>query len=272
MVRLSRPSRILGHALALSLSALMLAPMLLVAFTAFKPEPEVFSVIPWPTAPTLANFRRLFEVSFDVYLWNSISTTLLRVSGQIFIAILAAYAFARFTFAGRDFLFAMVLGSLMIPHTLTMIPIYIMVVDLGWFDTWAALIIPNLAFPFGVFLLRQHMLQFPRPLLDAARVDGAGHWRTLWRVVAPNMGPAIAGLTIVAFIECWNEYFWPLLVTDSERMRTIQIGIRRFLDSEGVDSFGPLMAGVCLASLPALVLFFLLQRRVMDTFVSSGIR
>ncbi|MGL5114031.1 MAG: carbohydrate ABC transporter permease [Beijerinckiaceae bacterium] len=272
MVRLSRISRVVGHSLTGLLAVLMLAPMLLVVFAAFKPEPEIYSVTPWPTTPTLANFRRLFAVSFDVYLWNSIGTTFLRVSGQIVIAVLAAYAFARFSFRGRDVLFALVLGALMIPHTLTMIPIYIMVVELGWFDTWAALIIPNLAFPFGVFLLRQHMMQFPKPLLDAARADGAGHWRTLWRIVLPNMGPALAGLTIIAFIECWNEYFWPLLVTDSERMRTIQIGIRRFLDSEGVDSFGPLMAGVTLASLPALLIFFFLQRRVMDTFVSSGIR
>jgi multiple sugar transport system permease protein/sn-glycerol 3-phosphate transport system permease protein len=272
MIRLSAASRILGHGVTGLLSALVVVPMALVALTAFKPEPEVYSALPWPASPTLDNFRRLFAVSFDIYLWNSFGTTILRVAGQVLIAILAAYAFARFEFRGRDVLFALVLGALMIPHSLTMIPIYIMVVELGWFDSWAALIIPNLAFPFGVFLLRQHMMQFPKPLLDAARADGAGHWTTLWRILVPNLGPAIAGLVIVAFIECWNEYFWPLLVTDSDRMRTIQIGIRRFLDSEGVDSFGPLMAGVTLASLPALLVFFVLQKRVMDTFVSSGVK
>lgn len=272
MVRLSRSSNVIGHFIVVNLSAAMLLPMILVALTAFKPSQEVYSAIPWPSHPTMDNFRRLFEVSFDIYLWNSFGTTVLRVAGQILIAILAAYAFARFEFRLRETLFALVLAALMIPHTLTMIPIYVLMVDLGWFDTWAALIVPNLAFPFGVFLLRQHMMQFPKSLLDAARADGAGHWTALWRIVVPNMGPAIAGLTIVAFLECWNEYFWPLLVTDSDRMRTIQIGIRRFLDSEGVDSFGPLMAGVTLASLPAMVVFFVLQRRVMDTFVSSGIR
>jgi multiple sugar transport system permease protein/sn-glycerol 3-phosphate transport system permease protein len=272
MVRLSATSRAIGHGVTGVLCALILIPMALVALTSFKPQPEVYSALPWPTEPTLDNFRRLFAVSFDVYLWNSFGTTILRVTGQVLVAILAAYAFARFEFRFRGLLFSLVLGALMIPHSLTMIPIYIMVVELGWFDSWAALIIPNLAFPFGVFLLRQHMMQFPKPLIDAARADGASHWTILWRIIVPNMGPAIAGLVIVAFIECWNEYFWPLLVTDSDHMRTIQIGIRRFLDSEGVDSFGPLMAGVTLASLPALLVFFVLQRRVMDTFVSSGIR
>lgn len=272
MVRLSPTSRFIGHLTTGTLALAVLLPMLLVSLTAFKPAPEVYSAWPWPTAPTLDNFRRLFEVSFGHYLWNSFGTTVLRVSGQVLVAILAAYAFAYFTFPARNLLFALVLGALMIPHALTMVPIYIMVVELGWFDSWAALIIPNLAFPFGVFLLRQHMMQFPKPLLDAARADGASHWTILWRIVVPNIGPAIAGLIIVAFIECWNEYFWPLLVTDSDAMRTIQIGIRRFLDSEGVDSFGPLMAGVTLASLPALLVFFVLQRRVMDTFVSSGLR
>jgi len=272
MIRLSIASRSIGHAAAGLASLLVLMPMMLVVLTAFKPPSEIYSSLPFPLHPTLDNFRRLFEVSFGTYLWNSFATTILRVAGQVLIAILAAYAFARFEFRFREALFAMVLGAMMVPHSLTMVPIYLLIVDLGWFDTWAALVIPNLGFPFGVFLLRQHMMQFPKPLFDAAQADGASHWTILWRIVLPNMGPAIAGLVIVAFIECWNEYFWPLLVTDSERMRTIQIGIRRFLDSEGADSFGPLMAGVTLASLPALLVFFFLQKRVMDTFVSSGIK
>lgn len=272
MLALPLPWRIAGHALTALLCAITLLPMLLVVGTAFKPPGEIFDATPWPTRPSLENFARIFEASFGTFLWNSVGTTLIRVSGQLSFAILAAYAFARWTFPLRGFLFALVLGAMMVPHTLTMIPIYLMIAELGWFDSWAALIVPNLAFPFGVFLLRQHFLGFPRELIDAATADGAGHFMTLRRVILPNMGPALAGLTIVAFIECWNEYFWPLLVTDTEHSRTIQIAVRRFLDSEGADGFGPLMAGVTLASLPALGLFFILQRRVMETFVSSGIK
>ncbi len=272
MLTLPLPWRIAGHALLLLLCALTLLPMLLVIGTALKPANELFDPLPWPVKPTFENFERIFAASFGTYLWNSIGTTVLRVGGQLTFAILAAYAFARWTFPLRGVLFAAVLAAMMIPHSLTMIPIYLMIAQLGWFDSWAALIIPNLAFPFGVFLLRQHFLGFPRDLLDAATADGAGPFTTLWKIVLPNMGPALAGLTIVAFIDCWNEYFWPLLVTDSEQSRTIQIAVRRFLDSEGADSFGPLMAGVTLASMPALALFFVLQRRVMETFVSTGLK
>jgi multiple sugar transport system permease protein/sn-glycerol 3-phosphate transport system permease protein len=264
--------RFAGHLMLVSLCVVTLVPMLLVVGTAFKPASEIYSISPWPVQPTLENFARIFQGPFGIYLWNSFGTTVLRVTGQIVIAILAAYAFARWEFRGRDLLFACVLGSLMVPHTLTMIPIYLMIAELGWFDTWTALIVPNLAFPFGVFLLRQHMLSFPKELIEAAAVDGAGPFKVLWSIILPNLSPAIAGLVIVAVIETWNEYFWPLLVTDSDRMRTVQLGIRRFLESDGGESFGPLMAGVTTASLPVLILFFILQRRVMQTFVSSGIK
>ena len=273
MLRLSPALRAAGHAVTALLAALMLVPMLLTALAAFKPPPEIFDLTPWPVAPTLANFERLLAgSSFALALATSLCTTVLRVAGQVTLAVLAAYAFARFTFRGRDALFVLVLGGMMVPHALTMIPIYLMIARLGWFDTWAALVVPNLAFPFGVFLLRQHMLAFPRELTDAATVDGCGPLRALVLVILPNLGPALAGLTIVAAIECWNEYLWPLLVTDSERSRTVQVMLRRLLDAEGLDGIGPLMAGVTLASLPALALFLVLQRRVLETFVASGIK
>ena len=253
------------------LCVVTLLPMLLVVGTAFKPVDEIYSISPWPVRPTLENFARIFEGPFAIYLWNSFGTTVLRIAGQIIIAILAAYAFARWEFRGRDVLFACVLGALMVPHTLTMIPIYLIIAELGWFDTWTALIVPNLAFPFGVFLLRQHILSFPKELLEAAAVDGAGPFKALRSIVIPNLGPAIAGPGDRRR-DRDLERFWPLLVTDSDRMRTIQLGIRRFLESDGGENYGPLMAGVTVASLPVLILFFILQRRVMQTFVSSGIK
>ena len=271
-MQFSTPWRVIGHSALLILCLSILVPMIITVGTAFKPPNEVYSVIPWPQSPTLENFTRIFtDTPFGLYTWNSVGTTILRVGGQLFIAVLTAYAFARWQFRGRETLFALVLGAMMIPHQLTMIPIYILVAELQWFDTWRALIIPNLAMPFGVFLLRQHFLSFPKELFDAAEMDGAGHWRALWLVVVPNLRPALAALTIILFIDTWNEYFWPLLVTDSADSRTIQVGIRQFLE-EDYDDYGALMAGITLASLPALAIFFFFQRQVMDTFVSSGIK
>jgi ABC-type glycerol-3-phosphate transport system permease component len=261
-----------GHVATTVLCLVIILPMLLVVGTAFKPASEIYSITPWPVQPTLSNFARVFDASFGIYLWNSLGTTVLRVAGQIVLAVFAAYGLTRWEFRGRNAVFAAVLAALMVPHTLTMIPIYLMISKLGWFDSWTALIIPNLAFPFGVFLLRQHMLSFPKDLLEAAEIDGAGPFKALWSIVVPNLWPALAALLIVGFVETWNEYFWPLLVTDSDHARTIQLGIRRFLESDGGESYGPLMAGVTLASLPVLALFFVLQRKVMDTFVTSGLK
>ncbi|MEC9345971.1 MAG: carbohydrate ABC transporter permease [Pseudomonadota bacterium] len=269
---LALPWRIVGHTLLLALCLSILVPLLIALGTAFKPANEVYDLQLWPDSPTFANFVRIFtETPFATWAWNSTATTVMRVSGQLFLAVITAFAFARWSFPGREVLFAVVLGAMMIPHQLTMIPIYIMVAELDWFDTWQALVIPNLAMPFGVFLLRQHFLQFPKELFDAAEIDGAGHWRTLWLVVLPNIRPALAALTIILFIETWNEYFWPLLVTDTADSRTIQVGLRQFLE-EDFDDYGALMAGITVASLPALAIFFFFQRQVIDTFVASGIK
>lgn len=271
-MQLSRPMMIVGHILVLAICLSILFPMAIVLSTAFKPMNEIYAGGLLPQAPTFENFARLFEkTAFGWYIWNSSGTTLLRVIGQLIIGVLAAYAFARFRFPYRDVLFALVLGAMMIPQVLTMLPIYIMMAQLGWFDTWWALIVPNLATPIAVFLLRQHMMSFPNELIDAAQMDGAGHWTTLWRVIVPNLGPAMAALTIIIFIDSWNEYFWPLLVTESAHSRTIQIGLREFLQ-EDMNDYGALMVGIIVASIPAIAVFLFFQRRVMDTFVSSGLK
>lgn len=273
MLTLSRPWAVTGQILLLLISLSIVAPLLLVVFTSFKPANEIYSGYPWPSSPTLNNYIEVFEkLPFGQYIWNSVATTVLRVVGQLALALLAAYAFARFTFPGRGVLFALVLAAMMIPHQLTFLPIYLLVTNLGWFDTWTALIVPNLAMPLAVFLLRQHLLAFPRELYDAASMDGASELRILWSVLLPNLKPVMAALTIVLFIDCWNEYFWPLVVTETENAMTAQIGVNRFLDAERGDELGPLMAAMTLVSLPALAVFFFFQRQIVQTFVSVGIK
>ncbi|MBN9039031.1 MAG: carbohydrate ABC transporter permease [Rhizobiales bacterium] len=262
-----------AEALLVVLALSVLVPLILMVGSAFKPAQEMYSPIPWPKKPTLDNFRTLFDaMPFGAYLWNSIATSALRVAGQLLTSIMAAYVFARYTFFGSNTLFLAVLGAMMIPHQLTMIPIYLLVVNLGWYDTFLGLIVPNLAAPFGIFLLRQHIRAIPNEILDAAVVDGANNWQTMWHVVLPMVRPAIAALTIILFIDCWNEYFWPMLITNTERSTTVQLGLRRFVDGEGGDAFGPLMAGMILASLPIFALFFFFQRKLFDTFAQSGVK
>jgi ABC-type glycerol-3-phosphate transport system permease component len=270
MLALPPALRALAHILLITLGLAVIAPIAMVVGTALKGPAETFSLLPFPLEPTLANFRAIIvETPFLTYLGNSVGTTFLRVSGQVVFALLAAYGFARWRFPGRDLLFALVLGAMMIPHQLTVIPIYRLIADLDWFDSWAGLVVPNLAAPFGAFLLRQHLLAFPPSLYEAAELDGAGPLRALWHVVLPAIRPALSALAIFLFIECWNEYFWPLLVAPGQEARTLQVGLRAFLEAE-YTNYGLLMAGVTLASLPALAFFLMLQRQVLQTFTSSG--
>jgi ABC-type glycerol-3-phosphate transport system permease component len=273
MLKLSPFSSMLGHGLLAVLSLSVLMPLFLVVAASFKPPHEIYGGLPWPVEPTTANYERVFnKLPFALYLWNSLATTLLRVAGQLIIAFFAAYALARAKFRGRGVMFALVLAAMMIPHQMVFLPLYLLISNLGWFDTWTALIVPNLAMPLAVFLLRQHLMSFPRELFDAASIDGAGDLQTIWYVVVPNLRPVLAALSIVLFVDCWNEYFWPLLVTESPRAMTAQIGIRRFMDAESGDEIGPLMAGVVLVSLPVLAAFVLFQKQIMQTFVSVGIK
>jgi multiple sugar transport system permease protein/sn-glycerol 3-phosphate transport system permease protein len=273
LLTLSRPLAAIAHIVLAVLAVSVIMPLFLVVSASFKPPPEIYGGYPWPVSPTTDNYLRVFDkVPFGLYLWNSFATTALRVGGQLVIAFFAAYAFARYEFPGRATIFALILAAMMIPHQMVFLPLYLLISDMGWFDTWTALIVPNLAMPLAVFLLRQHLLSFPRELYDAAAIDGAGDLLTMWHVVLPNVKPVLAALTIVLFVDCWNEYFWPLLVTESPNSMTAQIGIRRFMDAERGDEIGPLMAGVVLVSLPVLIAFVLFQRQIMQTFVSVGIK
>lgn len=272
-MRLSRPWQVVAHLMCLAICLAIVGPMLLVLGTSFKPYNEIFSPYPWPQTPTLDNYIAILtNADFLTYLWNSVGTTFFRVIGQIGFSVITAYAFARYEFRFRDPLFYAVLGAMMIPPQLTMIPNYILIANLGWFDTWTGIIVPNLVMPLGIFLLRQHMLAFPKELFDAAEVDGANSLKQLWLILLPNLRPAIGALTIVVFIEAWNEYFWPLLISESPASETLQIGLRKFLNEETGDDFGRLMAGVVLVSLPSLAIFFAFQRQVLETFVSSGLK
>jgi ABC-type glycerol-3-phosphate transport system permease component len=189
--------------------------------------------------------------------------------------VFAAYALARWEFPGKTVIFLAFAGSLLIPFQVTMIPNYLLMANLGWLNTIQGLVVPQLGSTIGVglgvFILRQHFLNFPTALFDAASIDGAGPVRTLWDVVLPNVRPALAALSILVFLQGWNEYFWPLLVTRKLDQTMIQVGLQLFLQAEG-NAWGPLMAAATMSILPVFVLYFVAQRQIMEAFVRSGIR
>ena len=261
-----------GHALFLLLCALTLFPIYWMFATSLKPAADVFDGRLVPSRLTFENYAFVWaNVPIGRMLLNTFAMAALQTVGQLLTSLLAAYAFARWRFPGDNAIFLLFVGTWLVPLQVTMIPNYVLLARLGWLDTLAALVVPQLAAAFSIVLLRQHMKGFPKDLIDAARMDGASSWRTLWSVVTPNVRAPLAALGILLFISTWNEYFWPLLVTRKIESSVVQVGLQMFLTQEG-DLWGPLMAAASLASLPIFGLYVVLQRQVVDAFVRSGLK
>lgn len=235
--------------------------------------------------PSLATRIERFAITFENYVtaWNSqpllryfinsVIQTGVIVAFQLLFSILAAYAFAVLDFPGRNVLFYLILGSLMVPFQLTFIPNFILVSNWGLANTYVGLTLPFLASAFGVFLLRQFFMTLPKELHEAALIDGASNWLYLWRVVVPLSKGAISAFTIFAFLAAWSQYLWPLVITNDVEMRTIQIGIRFFLfDQERGADWGAVMAVAIIALLPTLAIFLVAQRQLVRGIAMTGLK
>jgi len=265
-------SLVFGHALLILLGVISLFPVYWMFATSFRPANDVFSSAPIPLHATLTNYRAVFrETPIVRMLLNTFIVAALVALGQLLTSILAAYAFARWRFPGDHVLLLLFIGTWLIPFQVTMIPNYVLIAHLGWLNTLQGLIVPQVASAFAILLMRQHMKAFPVALLDAARLDGVTSWGTLWRIVVPNLRAPLAALGILLFISTWNEYFWPLLITNKAEHAVIQVGLQMFLTAEG-NQWGQLMAASSLASLPIFAIYALLQRQVIDAFVRSGLK
>lgn len=252
-----------------------LFPLLWMVSTSLKAPDDIFTpgITLVPPHPTLGNFKAAWGlVPLGKYMRNSAVSSVVIMLSQTLTSLLAAYGFARHRFPGREVLFALFLGTMIVPIHVVMIPNYILVSRLGWIDSLAALIVPQLSNAFGVFMLRQHLLTLPRELFDAAAIDGAGSWRALWRIVVPIIRPALSALAVLFFLNAWNQYFWPLLVLTRPEVQTIPLGLQRFASGEAGTSWGPLMAVATTASVPALAVYLIAQRHIISSFVTSGLK
>ncbi|MEM7333844.1 MAG: carbohydrate ABC transporter permease [Chloroflexota bacterium] len=268
-------------------------PIIIAIFTSFKSIPE-FNANPNALLPrdwTFENYRRAWNSTpFGRYLINSVIQSGIIVACQVLFSILAAFAFSFLTFRGRDAMFYLILGSLMVPFQLTFIPSFLIISNLPancmevfgetaafcdqlGANSYFGLTVPFLASAFGVFLLRQFFLSLPKDLHDSAKIDGASNFRFLWQIVVPLSRGAVSALTIFSFLNAWSQYLWPLIITNEQSMRTIQIGIRFFLfDQERGVEWGPLMAGAVIVMLPTLVLFLVAQRQLVQGIAMTGIK
>lgn len=273
--RLTRTD-ILVHVLLIGLGLIISLPIFIAFFTSFKLPSQVTSFPPtlFPRQWTFDNYIMAWNSTpFGRFLLNSIIQSGLITLGQVILSILAAYAFAILVFPGRNALFYLVLGSLMVPFELTFIPNFILVSEWGMADSYQGLIVPFVASAFGVFMLRQFFLTIPKELHDASKIDGAGNWRYLWQIVVPLSMGSIGAFAIFAFLNAWNQYLWPLVITNTFEMRTLQIGIRFFMSNleRGAD-WGAVMAGSMIALAPALIAFLVAQRQLVQGIAMTGLK
>ncbi len=217
------------------------------------------------------------EGNFSEYFFNTVQITLITLAGELTFSILAAYAFARMRFPGRDLLFGILLSTMMVPAMVLVIPNFLTVTWLGrvgpikWVNNWPALTIPFMGSVFSIFLLRQFFAQIPDDLFDAAQIDGASHWQFLWHVVLPLSKAPILVITVLSFIGTWNALAWPLLVTNSPEWRPIAVGLYQFVDEAGAE-MNLQMAGAVIAVLPILILYFLTQKQFTESIARSGLK
>jgi sn-glycerol 3-phosphate transport system permease protein len=241
-------------------------PLYWVATGALKTNQEIYTFPPvWiPRQPQWGNFVEAWQaVPFGRFFVNSIVTTLGAVALELLFALLSAYALVFVRARGKGLVFAVVIAALLVPGTVTLLPNYLTVGRLGWINTYQGLIIPVAAVAFGVFLFRQHFLTLPRDLLDAARLDGCGHLGLLRHVVVPLSQPVIVTFLVIYLVAHWNDFLWPLVVTNRLEWRTVPVGVAYLYQVEGVQNWGPILAGTVMALVPMLLVYVVAQRWIV---------
>ena len=260
-----------------ALALVWMAPLLYIISTSLKPESETVTwPVRWiPAHFTLENYAHILfsrnKSPILRWLWNSLFTATAHTTLVVLVSSLAAYGYARLRFKGRDALFTVLMATMMVPGVINFVPAYLIVDKLGWVDTYAALIFPALGGVFGVFLLRQFFKGIPRELEEAARIDGAGYFRTYWQIILPLARPALVTLAVFTFMGHWNDFFWPLIVTNDASMRTLPPGLA-FFQSQYLTYFGRLTAGDVVSAVPILILFLFAQRYFVKGIALSGIK
>lgn len=261
------------HALLVIGACLAVLPFFWMVSTSLKDLPDVFKgpfALPHP--PRWSNYPAVFEtIPFARCYLNTALVTVARTAGVLVTSAMAAYAFARLDFAGRDALFLLYLGTMMIPSQVTMIPNFALMRLLGWRDTYQALIVPHLFSAFGVFLLRQFLLTIPPSLEEAAIIDGCSHWGVFRQIALPLTRPALATLTVFTFLGAWNDFMWPLIMTDSLELAVLNVGLS-YLQQMSHTDWPLLMAGAVMALLPVLTLYVSAQQHFVEGIAMTGIK
>jgi sn-glycerol 3-phosphate transport system permease protein len=256
------------------LAIIVLFPIYITIVNSLLPPVDITRQPPklLPTNPQWHSYQDAWNAGhMGTYLKNSFIVTIAITVGQVLTAILAGYAFAFLQFPFKRVLFVVFLATLMVPFEVTIVTNVSTISDLGWYNTYVGLAVPFLATGFGAFLMRQAFLTLPGELRDAAALDGYGHWRFLWRVAVPLARPAVAALTVFAFLAAWNQYLWPLLITKDDKLRTVQIGLKQ-LQQTSIDQINITFAGAIIAVVPLVILLLFFQKQLVRGLTAGAVK
>lgn len=256
------------------LSIIMIFPMFWMLLLSLKSYPEQYSSF-WQLLTSEFTFRNFEDViqsdSFDIYFLNSTLVALLVTMGNVFFCTITAYAIARRNFVGKSLFVSSILGVLIIPSHIIMIPLYRLMVSFGWINTYYSLIVPWLITPFGIFLVWQYIKMIPIELEDAAKIDGAGLFTIIFKIIFPLSRPILVVLAIFTFLSNWNSFLFPFIFTNDIDHRTLSVGLTFYLGKQSID-WGHLMAGATISSLPIIVMFILFQKHIIKGLISGALK
>ena len=250
-------------------------PFLWMALGSLKTQREILAKPPklLPEHASLANFAKWFgELNFGTYFTNSMVVAVITVLGNMVFCSMVGYALAKMDFAGKNILFGAVMVTLMVPSVATFVPLFVIISNMGLANSYAALILPFLCQPIGVFLMRQFISGIPDALMEAARVDGAGELRIFFQIVLPQCGPPLATLSILTFLSSWNNFLWPLVAAQTEEKYTLPVALSLYSTGQNATNYSVLLAGAVLVVTPILLLFVFLQRYFIQGVAGPGIK
>ncbi|MFK4637477.1 sn-glycerol 3-phosphate transport system permease protein [Paenarthrobacter histidinolovorans] len=265
-----------GGYLPLAMATLVVfLPLLWMLLSSLKAPGEIVTtdLALWPRNPSLQNYADAAStVPFARFFLNSVIVTVVGSTIKCILAIFTAYALVFVRFPFKRVIFLLILVALMVPPQVSVLPNYVLIAGMGGLNTYWGIILPGLGTAFGTFLLRQHFLTLPQAILESAEIDGAGHWRKLWKIVVPVSIPSIATVALVTIVSEWNEYIWPLIVTDHPDMMTLPVGLTQLVNSDGgTQNWGMLMAGAVIVLLPILIIFAALQRYIVSGLTQGSV-
>ena len=269
-----KPAALVVNGVLASASIVVLFPLLWMLAASFMAPGEASTYPPplVPAHPTLANYRELFaHAGMGRYLANSVLLAVAATALSLVFNVMAGYAFAKLRFRGREQLFRLMLGALVIPGQVAMVPLFLLLKHMGLVNTYGGVIVPALASIFGVFLVRQYALSIPDELLEAARIDGASEWKIFVAIVVPLLSPIIVTLAVFTLLGTWNDFMWPLIVLSDQNLYTLPVALAS-LSREHVQDNELMMAGAVLTTLPVLIVFLSLQRYYMQGLMMGAVK